>query len=107
MDRKWSGRVGIEIGDVLWSCGLRIPVTASCKAHGFSDQAPVTGESMPIDAAKGTVFVVPPENGALIIEAKRVGEDTTLARIAQLASRPTNVKRPIHAHSSHRSGSCP
>jgi Cd2+/Zn2+-exporting ATPase len=61
------------------------------------NQAPVTGESMPVDKSEGDeVFVgTLAETGALIIEAKRVGEDTTLARIAQLVEQAQQREAPI------------
>jgi P-type E1-E2 ATPase len=61
------------------------------------NQAPVTGESMPVNKQAGDeVFVgTLNESGALIIEATRVGEETTLARIAALVEAAQQREAPI------------
>ena len=78
----------VQVGDVvIVRAGERIPVDGVVRQGTASvNQAPVTGESMPVEKSGGDeVFVgTLTESGALIIEATRVGEDTTLARIAQL-----------------------
>ena len=87
------------VGDVVVvRAGERVPVDGVVQSGMASvNQAPVTGESMPVDKSEGDeVFVgTLAETGALIIEAKRVGEDTTLARIAQLVEQAQQREAPI------------
>jgi heavy metal translocating P-type ATPase len=89
----------LQVGDiVVVRAGERIPVDGVVQSGMASvNQAPVTGESMPVDRSEGDeVFVgTLAETGALIIEAKRVGEDTTLARIAQLVEQAQQREAPI------------
>ncbi|HVM59306.1 MAG TPA: cation-translocating P-type ATPase [Verrucomicrobiae bacterium] len=89
----------LAVGDiVVVRAGERIPVDGVVQSGMASvNQAPVTGESMPVDRGEGDeVFVgTLAETGALIIEARRVGEDTTLARIAQLVEQAQQRAAPI------------
>jgi heavy metal translocating P-type ATPase len=89
----------LAVGDVVVvRAGERIPVDGVVQSGMASvNQAPVTGESMPVDRSEGDeVFVgTLAETGALIIQAKRVGEDTTLARIAQLVEQAQQREAPI------------
>ena len=89
----------LRVGDVVVvRAGERVPVDGVVQSGMASvNQAPVTGESMPVDKSEGDeVFVgTLAETGALIIEAKRVGEDTTLARIAQLVEQAQQREAPI------------
>jgi heavy metal translocating P-type ATPase len=89
----------LQIGDiVVVRAGERIPVDGKVRSGAASvNQAPVTGESMPVSKEAGDeVFVgTLNESGALIIEATRVGEATTLARIAQLVEAAQQREAPI------------
>jgi heavy metal translocating P-type ATPase len=89
----------LQVGDVVVvRAGERIPVDGVVRSGTASvNQAPVTGESMPVDKRAGDeVFVgTLNESGALFIEATRVGEDTTLARIAQLVEAAQQREAPI------------
>jgi Cd2+/Zn2+-exporting ATPase len=89
----------LKTGDiVVVRAGERVPVDGVVRSGSASvNQAPITGESMPVDKATGDeVFVgTLTESGALIIEATRVGEDTTLARIAQLVEAAQQREAPI------------
>src|SRR5579862_3413505 len=89
----------LRVGDlVVVRAGERIPVDGIVQSGMASvNQAPVTGESMPVDRSEGNEVYVGTlaETGALIIEAKRVGEDTTLARIAQLVEQAHQREAPI------------
>ena len=77
--------------------GERIPVDGRVLT-GSSDvnQAPVTGESMPVERAAGEEVFAGSINGrgALEIEATRAGTDTTLARIATLIERAQAERSP-------------
>jgi heavy metal translocating P-type ATPase len=98
----------LQVGDiVVVRAGERIPVDGVVQSGMASvNQAPVTGESMPVDRSEGDeVFVgTLAETGALIIEAKRVGEDTTLARIAQLVEQAQQREAPIQRTLDHAAG---
>jgi len=77
--------------------GERIPVDGRV-VSGSSDvnQAPVTGESVPVDREPGEDVFAGSINGhgALEIEATRAGSDTTLARIAALIDRAQAERAP-------------
>ncbi|GAA4397687.1 heavy metal translocating P-type ATPase [Ornithinibacter aureus] len=61
------------------------------------DASLVTGESLPVDVATGDDLVGGSINttGRLVVEATRVGADTTLAGIARLVERAQTTKAPI------------
>ena len=78
--------------------GERIPADGIVRTgESAVNQALVTGESMPVEKHPGDeVFVgTLAETGALLIEATRVGEDTTLARIAALVEAAQQRNAPI------------
>ena len=89
----------LRVGDiVIVRAGERIPADGIVRSGTASvNQAPVTGESMPVNKTAGDeVFVgTLNETGALIIEATRVGNETTLARIAQLVEAAQQREAPI------------
>ncbi len=89
----------LHVGDILVvRAGERIPVDGRVRSGVATvNQAPVTGESMPVTKEAGDeVFVgTLNETGALIVEATRVGEETTLARIAQLVEAAQQREAPI------------
>ncbi len=89
----------LRVGDiVVVRAGERIPVDGVVRSgHATVNQAPVTGESMPVSKEAGDeVFVgTLNETGALIIEAQRVGEESSLARIAQLVEAAQQREAPI------------
>ena len=98
----------LHVGDivVVWA-GERIPVDGVVQSGTASvNQAPVTGESMPVDKSDGDeVFVgTLAETGALVVEARHVGADTTLARIAQLVEAAQHRKAPIQRTLDHAAG---
>lgn len=89
----------LQIGDiVVVRAGERIPADGIVRSGTASvNQAPVTGESMPVTKTSGAeVFVgTLAESGALIIEATRVGADTTLAAIARIVAEAQEREAPI------------
>jgi Cd2+/Zn2+-exporting ATPase len=89
----------VRVGDtVIVKPGERIPVDGIIRQGEASvNQAPVTGESIPVEKRAGDDVYVGTlnETGALVIEAARVGEDTTLARIAQLVEAAHQRAAPI------------
>lgn len=89
----------VQRGDlVVVRAGERIPVDGVVRSGNAAvNQAPVTGESMPVEKITGKETFVGTlvESGALVIEATRVGEDTTLARIATLVETAQLRQAPI------------
>jgi len=61
------------------------------------DASLVTGESMPVDVTPGDELTGGSINttGRLVVEATRVGSDTTLAGIARLVERAQTTKAPV------------
>jgi cation transport ATPase len=81
-----SNEVGV--GDILVAeQGSRIPVDGAIVfGEAFVNEAPVTGESVPIRKIKGDLVVggTLVVSGALKFKAERVGKDSTLERMAGL-----------------------
>lgn len=89
----------VRIGDIaVVRPGGRIPVDGIVIAGQSSvNQAPITGESMPVEKFKGNeVFGgTLNETGRLEIKTTKVGRDTTLARIVHLVEQAQGTKAPI------------
>ena len=89
----------VQVGDLMVvRAGERIPADGVVQGgQAAVNQAPVTGESMPVEKVAGAETFVGTlvETGALVITATRVGEDTTLARIAALVDRAQQRQAPI------------
>jgi Cd2+/Zn2+-exporting ATPase len=78
--------------------GDRIPVDARVAAgESTVDQAPVTGESWPVDKAPGDDVFAGSVNGdgALELEATRPASDSTIARIIHLVEHAQSQRAPI------------
>ncbi|MDX2162044.1 MAG: heavy metal translocating P-type ATPase [bacterium] len=88
----------IRPGDViLIEPGERIPVDGVVRAgHSAVDQAPITGESIPVDKAPGDKVFAGTLNqqGALDVEATSAAGDTVLARIIALVEEAQDSKAP-------------
>lgn len=82
---------------IVLSPGSRIPLDGLV-VSGTSeiDQAPITGESVPVSVATGTAVFAGTINGsgALIIETTRPASDTTLARIVRMVSEAQSKRAP-------------
>ncbi len=83
---------------VLVKPGERIPVDGRVTAgHGTVNQAPITGESIPVEKAPGdgvsaaTIL----ERGVLWISTERVGAETTFGRILRLVEEAEAAKAPV------------
>lgn len=89
----------VQIGDIaVVRPGGRIPVDGIVIAGQSSvNQAPITGESMPVEKFKGNeVFGgTLNETGRLEVKTNKVGNDTTLARIVHLVEQAQGTKAPI------------
>ena len=78
--------------------GERCPVDGVVReGHSSVDLSMLTGESLPVDVEPGTDLPGGAINGegALVIEATRVGEDSTIARIIAMVSSAAGSKAPI------------
>ncbi|MFH1718335.1 MAG: cation-translocating P-type ATPase [Planctomycetota bacterium] len=89
----------VQIGDVVVvRPGGRIPVDGIVVGgKSCVNQAPITGESMPVEKFKGgEVFGgTLNETGRLEIRTAKVGQDTTLAKIVHLVEQAQGTKAPI------------
>jgi heavy metal translocating P-type ATPase len=89
----------ISAGDeVLVRPGGRIPVDgAVIGGHSFVDQAPITGESMPVEKTRGaTVYAgTINQSGALEIRVERLGRDTTFGQIIEAVEHAEKSRAPI------------
>ncbi len=89
----------VKLGEiVLVKPGDKIPVDGTVLS-GYStvNQAPITGESIPVEKTIGakTFAGTINEYGALEIKVEKIGEDTTLAHIIQLVEEAQEKKAPI------------
>ncbi len=86
----------LRVGDVVTvRPGERVPVDGPVLAGtSVVDQSPFTGESMPVDKVPGDHLLAGMLNqfGALTVVAESIGENTTLARMAQLVGAATARK---------------
>ncbi|MEE9403180.1 MAG: cation-translocating P-type ATPase [Desulfobacteria bacterium] len=89
----------VQIGDiVVIRPGGRIPVDGVVvDGQSCVNQAPITGESIPVEKFKGgEVFSgTLNETGRLEIQTAKVGQDTTLAKIVHLVEQAQGTKAPI------------
>jgi Cd2+/Zn2+-exporting ATPase/Cu+-exporting ATPase len=65
--------------------------------HSFVDQAWITGESMPVEKASGSVVYAGTINqsGALEIRAERIGRDTSYGRIIEAVEHAERSRAPV------------
>ena len=88
----------IEAGDVvIVKAGDSVPVDGTIvDGAGHLAQAAITGEPVPVERAEGDeVFAgTTLENGYLRVEASKVGDDTTFARIIELVEDAQDSKAP-------------
>jgi len=89
----------LQVGDVVVvKPGARIPVDGVVTAGASSvNQAPITGESMPVEKFPGSsVFSgTLNESGRLEIRTDKVGENTTLAKIVHLVQEAQGTRAPV------------
>ena len=89
----------IRIGDfVVVRPGERVPVDGRIVAGATEiDQSPLTGESLPVERGPGDQVIAGTLNqfGAVTVVAESVGEQTALARIAQVVGSATAKKTEL------------
>jgi heavy metal translocating P-type ATPase len=89
----------VQVGDVVVvRPGGRIPVDGTVSVgHSSVNQAPITGESMPVEKSEGgEVFGgTLNETGRLEIKTSKVGKDTTLAQIVHLVEQAQGTRAPV------------
>jgi Cd2+/Zn2+-exporting ATPase len=77
--------------------GERVPLDGDVVAGTSSvDEAPITGESVPVDKEAGSAVFAGTLNaqGALTVRASRAAEDSTLARVAALVEEAQGSRAP-------------
>jgi len=102
--RRSGAWTDVEIGDVsandqvLVRPGGRIPVDGKVVGgHSFVDQAPITGESMPVEKQPGAIVYAGTINqsGALEVRVERLGRDTTFGKIIEAVETAEKSRAPI------------
>jgi heavy metal translocating P-type ATPase len=84
--------------EVLVRPGGRIPVDGKVVGgHSFVDQAPITGESMPVEKHPGTAVYAGTINqsGAIEVRVERLGRDTTFGKIIEAVETAEKSRAPI------------
>lgn len=89
----------VEIGDtVVVRPGAKIPADGTVlEGHTAIDESMLTGESMPVDKARGDAVYAASINttGAIRFRAEKVGRETALAGIIRLVEDAQGSKAPI------------
>jgi len=98
---SWT-EVGIEDvstdDEVLVRPGGRIPVDGKVVGgHSFVDQAPITGESMPVEKHPGAIVYAGTINqsGAVEVRVEHLGRDTTFGKIIEAVETAEKSRAPI------------
>lgn len=98
----------VSVGEeVLVRPGARIPVDGTVVGgQSFVDQAPITGESMPVEKAAGAVVYAGTINqsGALEVRVERLGRDTTFGKIIEAVERAEKSRAPIQGFADRLAG---
>jgi P-type Cu+ transporter len=84
--------------EVLVRPGARVPIDGTVLAgYSFVDQAPITGESMPVEKTSGALVYAGTINqsGVLEVRVERIGRDTTFGKIIEAVERAEKSRAPI------------
>jgi heavy metal translocating P-type ATPase len=84
--------------EVLVRPGGRIPVDGKVVGgHSFVDQAPITGESMPVEKHPGAIVYAGTINqsGAIEVRVEHLGRDTTFGKIIEAVETAEKSRAPI------------
>lgn len=88
----------LVVGDLLLvRPGERIPMDGVIReGHSAVDQAPITGESLPVDKGPGAEVYAGSINGAgaLTVQVSRLSQDNTLSRILRLVEEAQGQRAP-------------
>jgi len=89
----------VQIGDIIRvRPGEKIPVDGVIlEGESSVDESMITGESIPVDKAKGDTVVGATinKNGSFLYKAMKVGQDTMLSQIIKLVENAQASKAPI------------
>ena len=89
----------VRVGDRLRvRPGEKVPVDGVVAGGGSAvDQSMITGEPLPVAKTQGDPVIAATVNGngTLIVEARRVGADTVLARIVRMVAEAQRTRAPI------------
>ncbi|WP_337267193.1 heavy metal translocating P-type ATPase [Oryzifoliimicrobium ureilyticus] len=80
--------------------GERIPVDGRVlEGHSSVDESMITGEALPVEKEPGAVVTGATVNGtgSLVMEAEKVGSETTLSRIVDMVAAAQRSRAPIQA----------
>lgn len=89
----------VRVGDIMSiKPGEKVPTDGVViEGHSALDEAMITGESIPVEVGPGSAVVGATINasGHLLVEATRIGSDTTLAQLGRLVTQAQLGKAPI------------
>src|SRR6516162_7907883 len=93
------GAAEVQVGDVvLVKPGARVPVDGVVVGgNSFVDQAPITGESLPVEKLPGSSVYAGTINqsGVLEVRTEGVGRDTAFGKIIEAVERAEQSRAPI------------
>ncbi len=93
------GTAEIQMGDiVLVNPGARVPVDGVVVAgNSFVDQAPITGESLPVEKLPGSNVYAGTINqsGVMEVRTEGIGRDTAFGKIIEAVERAEQSRAPI------------
>jgi Cd2+/Zn2+-exporting ATPase/Cu+-exporting ATPase len=93
------GTAEVQVGDVvLVKPGARVPVDGVVVAgNSFVDQAPITGESLPVEKLPGSSVFAGTINQSGVIEVRTegIGRDTAFGKIIEAVERAEQSRAPI------------